>query len=108
MAINYTYTITDEQQRCLNDNLVDIQKWIDDAIAGKVNQCKKRMVTQWTKKLQEDPEIKSIPADADLMIAEVIARPDYKTRAERDAEEAALHEALMAAKVAAAAETATS
>ena len=108
MAINYTYTITDEQERCLNDNLLDIEKWIDDAIAGKINSCMKRMVSEWTKKLQDDPAVTSIPADADLMIAEVIARPDYKTRAERDAEEAAIQAARIEAEMAAAAETATS
>ena len=82
----YTVTITDADETALNNDLLDIDTWIQDAVTGKINNCKKRMVNQWQPILFADESVESMPATADGIIALVVARDDYKTRAERDAE----------------------
>ena len=80
-------TLTSTEETVLLDSLVDIQDWVDAAIDGKINNCKKRMINEWHPKLTADPDVESIPADDDKLIAVIIARDDYKTRTERDAEQ---------------------
>ena len=82
----YTVTITDADETALNNDLLDIDTWIQGAVTGKINNCKKRMVAQWQPILFADESVESMPATADGIIALVVARDDYKTRAERDAE----------------------
>ena len=81
----YTVTITDADETALNNDLLDIDTWIQGAVTGKINNCKKRMVAQWQPILFADESVESMPATADGIIALVVARDDYKTRAERDA-----------------------
>ena len=83
----YTVTITDADETALNNDLIDIDTWIQAAVTGKINNCKKRMVTQWQPVLFADESVESMPATADGIIALVVARDDYKTRAEAYAEQ---------------------
>ena len=82
----YTVTITDADETALNNDLLDIDTWIQGAVTGKINNCKKRMVNQWQPILFADESVESMPATADGIIALVVVRDDYKTRAERAAE----------------------
>ena len=62
-----------------------LDAWIDDAMTGKINNCWKRMQTEWTTKLMNDSNFTdSIPSNQADFVALVIARDDYKTRKERD------------------------
>ena len=55
-----TITLTDVQQQILSNDLYNdtdnagIDKWIQDAIDGKINNCWKRMQRSWTDKLMND------------------------------------------------------
>jgi len=69
-----------------SSSLLDVQDWVDGAIDGKVNNCKKRMLREWLPKLYDDDSVSSIPASEDEIVAMIIARDDYKDRAARDAE----------------------
>jgi hypothetical protein len=82
----YTVTITGADETALNNDLLDIDTWIQGAVTGKINNCKKRMVNQWQPILFADESVESMPATADGIIALVVVRDDYKTRAERAAE----------------------
>ena len=82
----YTVTITDADETALNNDLLDIDTWIQGAVTGKINNCKKRMINTWRPIIFADDSVASIPANDDDFIALVVARDDYKTRAERDAE----------------------
>jgi len=82
----YTVTITDADETALNNDLLDIDTWIQDAVTGKINNCKKRMINTWRPIIFADDSVATIPANDDDFIALVVARDDYKTRAERDAE----------------------
>ena len=86
-----TVSLTDLQQTILSDSLYNdtdnagLDKWIQDAVDGKLNNCWKRMRTQWTQKLMDDPSFTdSIPSNQADFVNLVTARPDYKNRKARD------------------------
>ena len=88
-----TVSLTDLQQTILSDSLYNdtdnagVDKWIQDAVDGKLNNCWKRMRTQWTQKLMDDPSFTDpIPSNQADFVALVTARPDYKNRKARDDE----------------------
>ena len=80
-------TLSSIEESVLKNDLLDVQAWVDNAINGKVNNCKKRMIAEWMPKLYADSSVDSIPASEDEIVALVVARSDYKDRAARDAEE---------------------
>jgi len=76
--------LTATEESVLKNDLIDVQDWVDKAIDGKVNNCKKRMIAEWLPKLYADESVTQIPANEDDMIALVVARADYSNRADRD------------------------
>ncbi len=89
-----TITLTDVQQKILSNDLYNdisdnagIDAWVDDAIAGKINNCWKRFQQEWTSRLMADESFTDgIPSNKDDFVALVTARSDYKTRKQRDDE----------------------
>ena len=81
----YTVTISAADETALDNDLLDKDAWIQAAVAGKVANAKKRMINEWRPKVCADDSVASIPANDDDFIALVVARDDYKTRAEREA-----------------------
>ena len=90
---NHTKSVvlTDLQQQILSNDLYNssdnagIDKWIQDAVDGKINNCWKRMQQEWTTKLMNDESFTDpIPSNRTDFIALVTARSDYKTRKQRD------------------------
>ena len=79
-------TLTSTEENVLLNDLLDIQDWADKAVDGQIVLCKKNMFAEWNPILTADPDVESIPADDDKLIALIVARDDYKTRPERDAE----------------------
>ena len=79
-------TLTTTEETVLKNDLLDVQDWVTKAIDGKVNNCKKRMIAEWTPKLMADDSVESIPADEDKLIELIVARDDYKNRVERENE----------------------
>ena len=85
--LTVTITLNDTQQAIMNNDLVDIKTWIEDAVAGKQNNCWKRMQTEWTTKLMNDESFTDpIPSNQADFVTLVTSRSDYKTRAERNEE----------------------
>ena len=83
--LTVTITLNDTQQAVLNNDLLDIKTWIEDAVAGKQNNCWKRMQTEWTTKLMNDDSFTDpIPSNQADFVTLVTGRDDYKTRKERD------------------------
>ena len=86
-TITLTVTCTDTEQAILLNDILSIDDWLQAAMLGKKNNCWKRMQTEWTTKLMNDSDFTdSIPSNQADFVALVIARSDYKTRTERDAE----------------------
>ena len=88
-----TVSLTDVQQTILKNDLYSdtdnagLDKWIQDAVDGKINNCWKRMQREWTTKLIDDDSFTdSIPSNQADFVALVTARPDYKNRKTRDDE----------------------
>jgi hypothetical protein len=86
-----TVTLTDLQQQILaNDLYTDtdnagLDTWIQNAIDGKINNCWKRMQTEWTTKLMNDSSFTDpIPSNQADFVKLVLARSDYKNRKARD------------------------
>ena len=78
-------TVNDTMQAIMNNDLLDIKTWIEDAVAGKQNNCWKRMQTEWTTKLMNDDSFTdSIPSNQADFVTLVTGRDDYKTRKERE------------------------
>ena len=62
-----------------------LDAWIQNAVDGKINNCWKRMQSEWTTKLMNDDSFTdSIPSNQADFVALVIARSDYKNRKARD------------------------
>ena len=86
--LTVSITLNDTQQAILNNDLLDIKKWVEQAVEGKENNCWKRMQTEWTTKLMNDDSFTDpIPSNQADFIALVTNRDDYQTRTERDAAE---------------------
>jgi hypothetical protein len=80
-------TLTTTEESVIKWQLeVDIDSWVTTAVAGKINNCKRRMTALWIPKLMADDSVDSIPADEDELIAMIVARDDYKNRVDRDKE----------------------
>mgnify|MGYP001391673321 CR=1 FL=1 len=85
--LNITITINDADQKVLQNDIIDINQWCQDAVTGKINNCWKRMQSNWTTKLMNDESFTdSIPSNKTDFVNLVTTRSDYQTRAERDAE----------------------
>ena len=78
--------ISDLEENILKNDLVDVQEWVKGAIAGKINNCKKRMLAEWQPKFMADPDVTSIPATEEGFVNAIIARTDYMNRPARDAD----------------------
>ena len=84
--LTLTIEVDDTQQTILKNDLLDINTWVQDAMTGKINNCWKRMQSEWTTKLMNDSSFtESIPSNQADFVKLVVARSDYKTRVQRDA-----------------------
>lgn len=83
--LTITVTIDDTDQKCLKNDLLDIDDWVQAAVSGKINNCWKRMQTEWTTKLMNDESYTDpIPSNKTDFVNLVTARSDYKDRAARE------------------------
>jgi len=84
-TITLTVDVTDTEQAILLNDLLNIDDWLQAAMLGKLNNCWKRMQSEWTTKLMNDESFTdSIPSNQADFVALVTARSDYKTRKQRD------------------------
>ena len=83
--LTITTEINDTDQTVLKNDLLDIEEWVRLAVAGKINNCWKRMQREWTDKLMNDESFTdSIPSNKADFVTLVTARSDYKDRKARD------------------------
>ena len=77
-------TISQEDIKCLENDLLDIEDWIAKAIEGKINNCKKRMINEWVPKFRKGSD--NIPGEDSAFIDKITKHKDYKNRKKRDEE----------------------
>ena len=83
--LTITVEVGDTDQLVLKNDLLDIDVWIQAAMTGKINNCWKRMQTEWTTKLMNDSSFTdSIPSNKADFVTLVTSRSDYKDRKARD------------------------
>ncbi len=83
--LTITIEIDDTDQLVLKNDLLDIDAWVQAAMTGKINNCWKRMQSQWTTKLMNDESFTdSIPSNKADFVTLVTSREDYKDRKARD------------------------
>jgi len=87
MAVTVTVEVSDHNEKVLLNDLLDIDDWVQQAVIGKINNCGKRMAGQASAVLKADESVETMPATDDGLITALLARDDYKNRAERDAAE---------------------
>ena len=87
MATIVSQSISDTDMLILQYNIYDennennpVTKWVDGALTGKVNNCYKRMKTQWVPLLMDDANVSAISASKDDFVLQVTNRSDYKNR----------------------------
>ena len=79
-----TLTISETDKKILSNDIMDIDKWIKEALSGKINSCYKRMQREWTEKLLNDDSITDpIPSNKEDLIKLILSRSDYKNRKQR-------------------------
>jgi len=79
-----TLTISETDQKILSNDIMDIDKWIKEALSGKINSCYKRMQREWTEKLLNDNSFTDpIPSNKEDLIKLILSRSDYKNRKQR-------------------------
>ena len=83
--LTLTVELSDTEQAILKNDLLDIDAWVQEAMTGKINNCWKRMQTEWTTKLMNDESFTdSIPSNKADFVTLVTSRSDYKDRKARD------------------------
>ena len=83
--LTLTIEINDTDQTVLKNDLLDIDAWVQAAMTGKINNCWKRMQTEWTTKLMNDESFTdSIPSNKADFVKLITSRSDYKDRKARD------------------------
>lgn len=75
----------------LDDSVLNMHQWVEQAIAGKISGCRERMIAIWYPRLLTDIEITSIPRSKDDLITLIASRSWYQNRATRDSIEALGH-----------------
>ena len=86
MAVTITVNISDHNEKVLLHDLLDINPWVQAAVDGKINNCGKRMAAEATAVLKADNSVTSMPATDQGLQEALLARSDYKNRAQREAE----------------------
>ena len=79
--------ITEEDYKILCHELFDPKTWTENAVAGKINSIKKRLIPKAVQELVADPTVTTIPADNDEICNRFFDRPGYKNAKVRKEEE---------------------
>ena len=84
-TLTITIEVDDTDQLVLKNDLTNIDAWAQAAMTGKINNCWKRMQSEWTTKLMNDESFTdSIPSNKADFVTLVTSREDYQDRAARD------------------------
>ena len=78
--------ITDEEYKIFCHGIIDPELWIKNAIAGKINNIKKRLVPSVVNEMIADSGVTTIPADEDEICNYKFNQEDYKNAKERKEE----------------------
>lgn len=90
--------ISDLNEKILKHDLIDVQQWVQDALNGKINNIKIRLLKESQCALFNDHDVESIPASEEGCIELYFSRPYYKNRIERSLKEKDDFESILTKK----------
>jgi len=76
--------INDLDQKILQHDILDVERWVQDAISGKINNVKKRLLKEAQEKLFADEEVDFMPATESGLLELYFSRSYYKSRTQRE------------------------
>ena len=87
MTTIISQSISDVEMEILKHDIYDINNssnplslWVSGSITGKINNCYKRMQSEWIPKLIANSSVNAISASRDEFVNQVINRSDYSNR----------------------------
>tara|TARA_Y100000591_G_scaffold296930_1_gene287518 strand:- start:1864 stop:2139 length:276 start_codon:yes stop_codon:yes gene_type:complete len=79
--------ISEFDEKVLSHALLSNEEWLQNAIDGKINNVKKRLVKEAQEKLFNDDSIENIPATVEGLLNLYFEQDYYKNRVQREEEE---------------------
>lgn len=84
--IRYTVELTELEQQILKHQLLNVNEWIQGAVRGKINKCRKAMLQEASRALLSDPDTENIPATEEGVLSTFMSMTGYKNREDRELE----------------------
>jgi hypothetical protein len=78
-------TLTANENSCVLHMVSDAEIWVNSTIAEKAMTRRDALIEEWRPRLYADASVTELPANADSLATLILARDDYKTRAQKDA-----------------------
>ena len=82
---NSGIVLTTNENSCLLHAVSDAEAWVTSAIAEKAEMRRDALNEAWRPTLYADSSVTELPADPDDLATLILARSDYRTRAQQDA-----------------------
>jgi hypothetical protein len=79
--------ITDTENKGLLHIVADPEAWLLAATTEKARLRRDALIAEWRPRLFADPAVTELPADDEDLCTLIMARSDYKTRLQRDADQ---------------------
>jgi hypothetical protein len=79
--------ITDTENKGLLHIVADPEAWLLAATTEKARLRREALIAEWRPRLFADPAVTELPADDEDLCTLIMARSDYKTRLQRDADQ---------------------
>jgi len=77
-------TVSDTDVKILNNDISDIQEWVQNALNGKIDNCWSRMREEWVVKLMNNPEFTDpIPSNKEEFVNLIFSKPEYLNKTQR-------------------------
>jgi hypothetical protein len=87
IIFSFGIAITLTEQQGLHYLVPDVEQWVRDLLSAKCHTRGKALIEAWRPRLFADPTVTSLPANEKDLVALIVARPDYRSRLQADAEE---------------------
>lgn len=68
--------LSETEIKILEHDLLDVEQWVRQAVQGKINSCKKRMISPYKSPL--------VDLSDDEIVDQILQDPKYKNRVKRD------------------------
>ena len=77
--------LTTNERSCLLHMVSDAEAWVTNTISEKARLRRDALIEEWRPVLYADASVTELPANSDDLATLILARSDYKTRAQNDA-----------------------